>query len=237
MTEGVRLNFILIYYVLAPSIIISPESQVVTYGTTFFMTCAGHVGNTAQNANQLGTTLTWWGPDGQALTNSTGDVTVYTDTQTTQAGHVIIRSIIQICGFAPELEGTYSCVVSNSNGADMRSWNNTLPSDPIAPTVLVSPSTQTVSEGNSVLMTCAGYGSPSPTITWYQNGQPLDPYLAGRVTITTRYTYYLGAPVTESIMKICGAAEEDHGSYYCSFRSAFGNAVSSNTWQVNVSPG
>ena len=201
------------------------------------MSCAAHVGNTAQNADQLGTTLTWRGPNNAQLTNSTDDVTVYTGTMISPGGHVIIRSVIEICGFVPSLEGTYSCTVSNANGQDVRMWNNTIPRQPIAPTVVASPTTQTISEGNSVIMACSGYGYPYPRITWYRNSQPLDPNSAGRVTITTNIAYYYGAPVTESILKICGAAEEDHGSYYCSFSSAFGSTVNSDPWQVNVSPG
>ena len=224
-------------FVAVPAIIVAPEDQTVNYGVTFFMTCAAHIGNTAQNAQLLSTTLTWRGPDDIPLTNSTEDVTVYTDTTTTQQGYVIIRSIIQICGFTPDLEGIYSCEVSNNNGQDIRTWNNTLPMQPIAPVVVAAPTTQTVREGNSVIMTCAGFGYPYPTITWYQDSQPLDPNLAGRVSITTRLTNYNGALVRESVMKICGAGEEDQGSYYCSFSSAFGNTVNSNTWQVNVSPG
>lgn len=201
------------------------------------MTCAAHVGNTAQNVDQLATTVTWMGPGSEALTNSTSGVTVYTDTTTSQQGHVVIRSIIQICGFTQALQGLYSCQVSNANGQDIKMWNNTLPRNPVAPTVVASPTTRTVNEGNSVLMVCAGYGYPSPIVTWYRNGQPLDPNSPGRVMITNRIANYNGALVAESNMKICGAGEEDHGSYYCSFSSAFGNAVNSNTWQVNVSPG
>ena len=221
-----------------PAIIVAPKSQDITYGVTFAMSCAAHVGNTAQNADQLATTLTWRGPDAQPLTNATTGVTVYTDTMTSSQGHVIIKSVIQICGFVQALQGNYSCTVSNANGQDSRSWANTLPRQPIAPTVVVSPSTRTVGEGNSVIMACSGYGYPYPRITWYRNGQPLDPNsMAGRIAITTRIANYLGAPITESVMKICGAGEEDHGSYYCSFASSFGNPVNTNTWQVNVSPG
>ena len=198
------------------------------------MTCAAHIGNTAQNVNQLTTTVTWMGPGSEALTNSTTGVTVFTDTTTSQQGHIVIRSIIQVCGFTQTMQGLYSCQVSNTNGQDIKMWNVTLPRDPVAPTVVASPTTRSVSEGNSVLMVCAGYGYPVPSITWYRNGQPVVP---GRVTITNRIANYNGALVAESTMKICGAGEEDHGSYYCSFNSGFGNAVSSNTWQVNVNPG
>ena len=201
------------------------------------MTCAAHIGNTAQNVGQLSTTVTWMGPGSEALTNSTTGVTVYTDTTTSQTGQVVVRSIIQICGFTQALQGLYSCQVSNANGQDIKMWNNTLPRNPTAPTVVASPTTRSVSEGNSVFMVCAGYGYPTPVVTWYRNNQPLDPNVAGRVTITNRIANYNGALVAESTMKICGAGEEDHGSYYCSFSSAFGNPVNSNTWQVNVNPG
>ena len=201
------------------------------------MACAAHIGNTAQNVGQLSTTVTWMGPGSEALTNSTTGVTVYTETTTSQAGHVVVRSIIQICGFTQALQGIYSCQVSNTNGQDIKMWNVTLPRDPITSSVVASPTTQTVSEGNSVLMACAGYGYPTPTITWYRNGQPVDPNLTTRVTITSRIANYNGALVAESTMKICGAGEEDQGSYYCSFNNAFGSAVNSNTWQVNIRPG
>ena len=220
-----------------PAIIVAPQSQDITYGVTFVMSCAAHLGNMAQNVHQLDNILTWTGPNDQPLTNSTTGVMVYTDTMTTSQGHVIIRSIIQVCGFMDALQGNYSCTVSNVNGQDSRTWTNSLPRQPQAPSVLVSPTTQTISEGNSVIMGCSGFGYPYPRITWYRNNQPLDPNLAGRVTLTTRIANYQGAPVTESIMKICGASEEDHGSYYCSFSSSFGNAVNTNTWQVNVNPG
>ena len=201
------------------------------------MSCAAHYGNTAQNAQQLDNMLIWTGPNGQQLTNGTTGVMVYTDTMTTSQGHVIVKSVIQICGFMDSLQGNYSCTASNVNGQDSRTWTNRLPRQPVAPSVVTSPTTQTVSEGSSVFMSCSGYGYPYPRITWYRNNQPLDSNLAGRVTITTRVANYMGAPVTESIMKICGAGEEDHGSYYCSFSSSFGNAVNTNTWQVNVNSG
>ena len=86
-------------------------------------------------------------------------------------------------------------------------------------------------------MTCAGYGYPYPIITWYRNGQPLDVNLAGRVSITTNIVNYFGAPVSESVMKICGAAEEDHGVYFCTATSTYGTAAISSSWAINVQPG
>ena len=220
-----------------PTIVSAPVSQDISYGVTTFMSCIAYVGNTAQNVDQLSTTLTWWGPNSQQLTNSTTDVTVYTESTTTQSGQVFIKSILQICSFEPANEGTYSCQVSNSNGQDSRMWNSTLPTQPLAPSLVAVPSNQSISEGNSVIMTCAGYGYPYPTITWYRNGQPLGSNLAGRVSITSNIVNYNGALVSESIMKICGAAEEDHGVYFCSASSIFGNAAVSSTWTVNVQPG
>lgn len=201
------------------------------------MSCIAFVGNMAQGVDQLSTTLTWLGPNSQPLTNSTTDVTTYTESTTTQGGQVFIKSILQICGFEPANEGNYSCQVSNSNGQDSRMWTNTLPFQPIAPSLVAVPSNQSISEGNSVIMTCAGYGYPYPTITWYQNGQPLDSNLAGRVSITTNIVNYNGALVSESVMKICGAAEEDHGDYFCSVSSLFGDAAVSSFWSINVQPG
>ena len=202
------------------------------------MSCVAHVGNTAQGVDQLGTALTWWGPNSQQLTNSTADVTVYMETTVTQAGLVFVKSIIQICGFTLPKAGMYSCRASNANGQDTRNWTNTIPRQPVAPVVVARPADLTVSEGNSVIMTCAGYGYPYPRITWYQNGLPLDPNSAPTgATITMRVRSYSGALVSESIMKICGAAEENHGVYSCRASSAFGNAAVSDTWTVTVSPG
>lgn len=200
------------------------------------MTCTAYVGTQAQGADRLATTLSWTGPGGQALTNrSDGTISVYAE-RVVQGGIVFMKSYLKICNFTQSNGGQYMCRVSNTNGMDTKSFTASLPYAVTLPQLVAVPSTQTVSESNSVYMTCAAYGYPFPDVTWYKNGQPIT---SGNdlFTITTNIVNYNGAQVVQSDLRICLTTVQDSGMYSCSFTTRDFGSVSSQAVTLTVLPG
>ena len=201
------------------------------------MSCTAYLGTVGQRANQLSSTLSWLGPNSQQLVNtSDSTISVYAE-MVTQSGQVFMKSYLKICNFTGENSGQYSCAVSNANGRDNRTWVASLPYPVTAPQLVAIPSNQTVRENNAVYMSCAFYGYPFPEITWYRNGQVIDPATTtSTLTVTTRIANYNGAQVVQSDFKICFVGVEDSGIYTCRATTRDLGMVSSPNVALNVLP-
>lgn len=180
------------------------------------MTCTAYLGTVGQRADSLSSTLSWYGPNSQQIANSTdGSVSVYAE-MVTQNGQVFIKSYLKLCNFSQANVGGYSCRVNNPNGQDDKSWNIDFPFPVVAPQMVAVPSAQTVTEGNTVYMTCAVYGYPFPDVTWYKNNAVLGPSSTNStLSISTDIVNYNGAQLVQSTLKICLVGIEDIGSYSC----------------------
>ena len=192
---------------------------MVAYRHAIYMSCIAYIGRMNRSVDQLQTTFAWWDRDNRELINTTdGTVSIYTSGLTIQNGLVFMKSTLKICNFTQIHTGRHMCRVSNSNGLDSASWNLTFLRSPLPPQFLVTPSTSPViaNYGRTVYLYCVAYGFPFPEITWSLNGQTVYPNdTMYRVVTDTGIVNYLGASVSQSILKICGVGEEDMGSYTC----------------------
>ena len=223
--------------IAAPVISNAPDDLVISYGVTAYMTCTAFIGATIQGADQLTSTLSWVGPNGQQIVNASDNtINVYTE-DVTQGGQVFIKSYLKVCNFTQSNTGQYSCRVSNANGMDDKNWTASLPYRVTAPQLLAQPSTRTATEGNTVYMTCAAYGYPFPEVTWYKDGQVVGREYNGRLSVSTNIVNYNGALVVQSDVKLCRLSIEDIGTYSCSFSTRDFGTVRSQDWSLDVLPG
>uniref|UniRef100_A0A8R1I7U7 Ig-like domain-containing protein n=1 Tax=Caenorhabditis japonica TaxID=281687 RepID=A0A8R1I7U7_CAEJA len=68
--------------------------------------------------------------------------------------------------------------------------------------------------GESVILRCAFYASPQPSITWYHRGKRVDTYPAANFE-TLLSTTNLGQSVVESALRIDCLDESTAGEYFC----------------------
>ena len=225
----------------APEMVVSPPSTEVNYANTIFMSCIAYIGRMNRSVDQLQTTFSWWDRNSNQLVNrSDGSVSIFTDSFN-QNGLVFLRSILQICNFTTSDTGMHRCLAMNSNGQGSASWNLTFSRSPLAPFFLVTPSTSpvTAAYGRTFYVECAAYGFPPPQISWTMNGQAINTSGSfNRIIVDTSVTNYLGAQVSQSILKICGVGEEDIGNYVCTASSSvFGTSMSTSPVTLGISPG
>ena len=224
-----------------PSIVVAPQDQEVTFGTTTLMTCVAFVGLTTQNAANIPTTLSWWDPSLQRLANNTDNsVTIYSRT-TTQGSRVFVESILKMCNFSHDLQGMYSCQVSNDNGDDGRAWNVSLHQEPFAPSLVAYPMSQSNRRfGFTVLMLCAAYGYPPPTITFSQSGQAISQEDLDRGRFRQRnsvQSYLGGVDISMGVLEICYFDYDDAVNYRCTATARNVGTVTSDPWIINVTAG
>ena len=184
------------------------------------MTCAAHVGTVRQNAGTLTTTFSWFGPDSQAINDST-TFQIFTDTST-QSGRVFVRSILKICSFGRQNAGQYTCRVQNVNGNENRTWTTSFPDTPVIPQLAAVSSYEGVTSGRSVYFACAMYGYPQPEITWTRDDNPLDTI---STTVNTTYITISNINITWSVVRVCGFQSANNGLYQCAGTNALGTSV------------
>lgn len=208
----------------APSLVITPTSYSVDYGTTVLMTCVAYLGPDTEDHSSAA--ISWTDPAGQALSNDSDSlVTIYSETQT-QNGLVFLESILEICSVGVSHSGQFSCRAANSIGNDSFSWNISFTEEITVPQLVITPVNQDVSYGDTVLMACVASGFPQPEITWSRNGVLLDPASSDLITVYTETVSEVGLNFTESILEICGVGIDDIGSFVCTATSDAGTATS-----------
>ena len=77
-------------------------------------------------------------------------------------------------------------------------------------------------EGSTLLLTCVGFGEPTPSVTWSTGGVQLSNN--SRITIYEELVTENGVDFVQSILEICSAEEADGGQYSCTVGNALGNA-------------
>ena len=87
---------------------------------------------------------------------------------------------------------------------------------------MISPGNSTVVEGSTLLLTCVGFGEPTPSVTWSTGGVQLSNN--SRITIYEELVTENGVDFVQSILEICSTEEADGGQYSCTVGNALGNA-------------
>ena len=209
----------------APSLVITPTSYDVEHGSTVLMTCVAYLGPNSEDHSSA--SMSWLSPSGQTLQNDSASlVTVYTSLQT-EGGSVFLESILEICGIGLDGVGEYTCTASNSVGSDTFRWNINFTQAVSQPELVISPVSQDVSYGDTVLMACVAAGYPQPEISWSRNGVLLDPDTNDLISVYTQVVSGDGLNFTESILEICEFSENDAGSFACTASSEAGSVNSS----------
>lgn len=92
------------------------------------------------------------------------------------------------------------------------------------PQIVISPGNTTVEVGNTVILSCAGFGDPIPSVTWYMGNIQLSNN--SQVTIYTELLTQVGVDFVHSILEICNVGETTVGEYSCTVSNAFGDTSS-----------
>lgn len=94
---------------------------------------------------------------------------------------------------------------------------------PRPPSITADPSDTVVAPESTAIFTCSANGQPSPTISWYHDGNLL--VSDGQVSVTSS-----GG---SSTLSVGGVAEEDEGEYHCQAQNSQGT-VDSQTAQLQL---
>lgn len=87
-----------------------------------------------------------------------------------------------------------------------------LPPEPAL--VIVHPDDVVIPAGDSVLLTCIGYGMPVPSISWQKNGENLtDSSL--KFTVTETNVFVEDTVFVKSVLLLCNVSDLDSGNYTC----------------------
>ena len=90
------------------------------------------------------------------------------------------------------------------------------------PRVVISPRNSTVEAGSTTVLSCVGFGNPTPYVTWTRGATELSN--GSRTTIYERLVTSNGLMFVQSILQICSIGETDNGQYTCTVGNAIGNA-------------
>ena len=76
--------------------------------------------------------------------------------------------------------------------------------------------------GSTTILTCVGFGNPTPYITWRRGATELSN--GSRTTIYEELVMENGVTFVQSILEICSVGEADGGQYSCTVGNTLGNA-------------
>ena len=89
------------------------------------------------------------------------------------------------------------------------------------PQILISPGNSTVEAGNTITLSCAGFGDPIPSITWSMGRTQL--INNSQTTIYEELVTEVGENFVHSTLEICSIEEANGGVYTCTVGNAIGN--------------
>ena len=100
--------------------------------------------------------------------------------------------------------------------------------------VVLAPGNTTVTSGNTLMITCLGFGNPPPTIIWRKGDRQLTNGSDPDISIYSRLLTESGVTLSRSVLEICSVNLADEGEYSCSTVNDFGNDSVSFQLLVNV---
>ncbi|RDD47522.1 Hemicentin-1 [Trichoplax sp. H2] len=122
-----------------------------------------------------------------------------------------VQSMLIIHNISSLDEGYYKCQLNNSAGT--ATSQSSLITIYTYPSIIVSPVSQVVIEGNTVTLSCTGKGKPLPEISWLKNGLPL-------------IRVQLIGELEESTIILPNSTIDDAGSYQCQLENLAGKVKS-----------
>ena len=155
-----------------------------------------------------------------------------------------LRSTLVLCALRVPDDGQYSCSASNNHSTVQQTFSLTvkgtyshlhLPHSvtiyfllvhffvAVEPQIVIFPNSSDFFAGSTVLLTCAGYGLPLPSIQWNRGSS--DELLRvsandSRVDIWEKMVEVGGHTFIQSHLRICSTVESDSGVYSCTARTA-----------------
>ncbi|CAJ0956027.1 unnamed protein product [Ranitomeya imitator] len=130
------------------------------------------------------------------------EVTWYRPGMPLSPNHQVSGSRLRILQASADDSGEYICRVSGGAVTQQASTFITvsrISSDPSGPALRIEPSSNSVSEGQTLELNCVVSGSPSSAVSWHRKGQPLSP----------------NHQVLGSRLRIVQASVADSGEYIC----------------------
>ena len=76
--------------------------------------------------------------------------------------------------------------------------------------------------GSTVILSCAGFGDPTPSVTWNMGSTQLSN--SSQITIYTELVTEVGVDFVHSILEVCNVDEATSGEYSCTVGNVFGDA-------------
>ena len=89
------------------------------------------------------------------------------------------------------------------------------------PQILISPGNSTVEAGNTITLSCTGFGDPIPSITWSMGRTQLSNN--SQTTIYEELVTEVGENFVHSTLEICSIEEANGGVYTCTVGNRIGN--------------
>lgn len=90
------------------------------------------------------------------------------------------------------------------------------------PQIVISPGNSSVEAGNTIILSCAGFGDPIPSVTWNMGSIQLSN--SSQITIYTEVVTEVGFDFVHSILEVCNVDEATSGEYSCTVGNVFGDA-------------
>lgn len=75
--------------------------------------------------------------------------------------------------------------------------------------------------GSTVILSCAGFGVPIPSVTWSMGSTELSN--SSQIAIYTQVVTEVGVDFVHSILEICNVDEATSGEYSCTVGNVFGD--------------
>lgn len=94
-----------------------------------------------------------------------------------------------------------------------------------SPSVVIRPSDTTILHNTTILLTCFGYGIPTPDVTWSMGEETLSN--DSQIAIYNNLILESGIQFARSILKLCSATVAHNGEYICRLSNAAGNSNTS----------
>ncbi|XP_053546192.1 basement membrane-specific heparan sulfate proteoglycan core protein isoform X4 [Bombina bombina] len=185
----------------SPAVRIEPSSSSVAEGQTLVLTCVV--------AGQPGAVVTWH-RSGRPLS----------------ANHQVLGSRLRIVQASTADSGEYICRVTTGEVTRQASIMVTItqtlgqiPSHGITPTIRIESPSDSLAEGQTVVLNCVVEGQTQQEVTWYRPGRPLSP----------------NHQVSGSHLRIVQASPRDSGEYICRVSSSSGVQMASITVSIGSS--